>query len=353
MAIGGREDFEDVRRQWDAFWRGENQRPAVIMTAPVEGVEPAPKPAYAAGHDGNFGPVIDQVLRWAESNQFLGDALPFYYIEFGADQFATFLGADLTFPDEEQGGWATTTLEGVELKDAEIRFQPESKWWERVTAFIEEFRRRCGDEVLCASPTLVANLDALVALRGANNVLVDLVMDPDGVHHCLEQIARAHLEILDALAEVLDYERLGSITRHGFYSSGRINVPQCDFSCMISPEMFDEFVAPYLQREFDAYDGGEYHLDGPDAIQHLESLARIDGLQVIQWVAGAGNEGQDWSGLFQKIDDLGLGQLRGARPQDALALWQRLKTRHLVLNVRAASRDEGLRLLDEFERAEK
>jgi 5-methyltetrahydrofolate--homocysteine methyltransferase len=164
---------------------------------------------------------------------------------------------------------------------------------------------------------------------------------PEAVHRALGQIDRAHAEIFDAFAELLEFSAYGSINRHGMYSTGRINLPQCDFSCLISPAMFREFALPYLTREFARMDGGEYHLDGPDAIRHLEALCSIEGLGVVQWVAGAARQGEDWSELYRRIDCLGKGQILGG-PVSALAQWSReLTAGRLFWNLHAGSRAEA------------
>ncbi len=138
------------------------------------------------------------------------------------------LGADLKFSETEPGGWAVPFVE--DLASADIRFDREGEWWKRTVEFAQALRARCDGKLLIASNTLVSNLDALAAIYGPQNLLMAMLDNPDAVHRALAQIDRAHGEILDALAELLDYPRFGSITRHGLYSRGRVNVPQCDFS---------------------------------------------------------------------------------------------------------------------------
>jgi 5-methyltetrahydrofolate--homocysteine methyltransferase len=235
------------------------------------------------------------------------------------------------FPDPDKGGWPVHCLD--DLDHCDIRFRPESKWWERTVAFAEALKKHCSGKLLIAAPTLQANLDALVALRGAENVLLDLVMNPDAVKRALDQITRAHGDMLGALGKLLEFDRWGCINRHGFYCHTAINVPQCDFSCMISPTMFQEFVMPHLRAEFGRFGGGEYHLDGPDAIRHLETLCEMPELDVIQWVPGSGEaERQDWTWLLDKIDELGKGTIRGGTLDDLPTLWDRLKSRRIVWN---------------------
>lgn len=329
-------DFNAACLNWDKFWQGKNDRPLLSATIPKPGVDEVAKPPYASGADGNFTPVIDQLLRWAESHEFLYEAIPFFYLEFAADHFAALLGADLIFPDKGQGGWPVHFITDIENTD--IRFQRNGKWWERTYLFAEALKQKCGDSIMVASPTLVGNLDALVAMRGANEVLLDLALNPEAVKRALGQINQAYSEILEAFSEIFNYPESGSINRHGMYSRRRINVHQCDISCMISPEMFRDFVLPSLEYEMACHDAVEYHLDGPDAIKHLEILCSIPELDIVQWVPGAGNaESADWTWLYQKIDNLGKGQIIPGNASDIISLASRLNNPKQFYHLQGAT----------------
>ena len=348
MRLEFKSNFEDAAVQWEKFWKGQNTRPVISAILPKPRATPVEKPGFASGANGDFAPVIDQLLAWAETHEFLADAIPFYYLEFAADHFAALLGADLKFTETEPGGWAVPFLK--DISRAEIHFDHDGKWWRRTVEFAEALRARCDGKLLIASNTLVANADALAAVYGSQNLLLAMVENPDAVHRALAQIDRAHKEILDALAKLLDYPRFGSITRHGMYSRGRVNVAQCDFSCMISPAMFREFVLPCLRNEMNRLDAVEYHLDGPDALRHLETLCEINGLDVIQWVPGAGNgESRDWIWLFNRIDDLGKGQIFDGNPAKVKELWQKYRSRKLFFYLSAQSRAEVENCLAELE----
>ncbi len=342
-------DGELAAQQWTRFWAGEADGPLLAATVLRDGATPVAKPsAYTLGPDLEVDLFCDGLLAWAEAYEFLGAALPFVYLEFAADQFATFLGGELVFPTAGEGGWSTHPLAHAELATVDLRFLREGPWWRKYTALCEQMRDRLAGRVMIAAPTFVANLDALVALRGAPQVLVDLVDQPAAVERALAQITAAHGELVDAFAELLDVPAWGSINRHGMYSRRPINVPQCDFSCMISPAMFQRFVAPCLETEFARYGGGEYHLDGPSAIRHLETLCGLDDLHVIQWVSGAGNEGRDWTELYRRIDALGKGQILGG-PAGSLARWAgELRTKRLFWTLRAASKAEAEAVLAEY-----
>jgi hypothetical protein len=323
----------------------------LLAVLPRPGVEPVDKPPYTSGASGDFGPIVDQLLRWVDSHEFLGDAIPFYYMEFGPDHFASLLGAELRFPpDAPRTSWAVPFVEDWDAE--ELRFRPECRWWERTAEFARAIRSRCDGKLLIASSTLVANLDALAAVRGPQRLLMDLVERPDAVRRALDQVTGAHQEILDAFADLLDYTTWGSINRHGLYSRGRINVPQCDFSCMISPAMFREFAIPALREEMDHLDAVEYHLDGPDAIGHLEALCEIEALDIVQWVPGSGEAStQDWTWLYDRIDALGKGQIRGGSAESIKHLWERYGSRKLVAGLSAGSRQEVEACIEALERS--
>jgi len=114
-------------------------------------------------------------------------------------------------------------------------------------------------------------------------------------------------------------------------------VPQCDVSCMISPGMFNDFERPCLAREIEGLDASIYHLDGPEALQHLESLCGIVRLDMIQWMPGEGYYDNDWSALNAKIDARGKGQI--FQPYYKLAatdiqrIWDSFTSRKLFFHV--------------------
>jgi hypothetical protein len=73
--------------------------------------------------------------------------------------------------------------------------------------------------------------------------------------------------------------------------------------------MFDNLERSFLANEIAAVDASVYHLDGPNALHHLETLCAIEELDMIQWMPGEGHYDDDWSELNARIDALGKGQI--------------------------------------------
>jgi 5-methyltetrahydrofolate--homocysteine methyltransferase len=333
----GHDDFSKVQKLWTNFWKGKNEAPLFSIITPKNGREIPSKPPYLSWFNGNFEETADALAAWYESCEFYGAAVPCFAQSFGADDFAALIGADLSYRPTEDGpedstSWSSPVLNSLE--DTDIRFDPKGKWWQRNVEFHDILKKRLGDTVMIATPTLSAGLDALSALYTPGKLLMDLVDAPELVHRALEQINAAYTGITGACAELFEYKKNGSINRHGMYSTGTINVPQCDFSCMISPEYFEEFAAPSLHHEFSFMDGGEYHLDGPDAVKHLERLVKIPGLDIIQWVSGAGSASQkDWTGLYRRILSLGKGLILGCRADQTEDLINKYRSNKLFIQV--------------------
>lgn len=341
MELATKSDFEEVADRWERFWREGLDGPLIAAVRPKPGVEAVEKPSlYAIGPEVDPRAFAEQAVRWAETHDFLGAALPFVYLELAADQFSTFLGVDLEFPTPGEGGWPIHIHQETPIADIHVQFSTEGRWWRLIANLAEAILERSEDSLLLAAPTMVANLDALVALRGAQNVLIDLVDAPDQVTRLLGEIHEAHAQALTALGRLLGFARWGSINRHGMYSKGVLNCLQCDFSCMISPAMFQELVLPALEADMNLYDAVEYHLDGPGALRHLEALCSLERLGVVQWVAGAADQDRDWSDLYRRIDALGKGLILGG-PRRSLDRWaSELSTRRLFWNLSGGDRAE-------------
>jgi hypothetical protein len=75
---------------------------------------------------------------------------------------------------------------------------------------------------------------------------------------------------------------------------------------MISKAMFDDMFLPGLRNECAHTRASIYHLDGPGALHHLDSLLGIPELNAIQWVYGAGKgPATRWLDVYRKCQAAG------------------------------------------------
>ena len=102
---------------------------------------------------------------------------------------------------------------------------------------------------------------------------------------------------------IKDKEGGNADTVFQIWGPGRTVKLQCDFSAMMSPANFRDFVQDSLRQQAEKADCVLYHLDGPDAIKHMDALMEIDGIDALQWTSGdAGPDGtlEDWYGIYDK-----------------------------------------------------
>jgi hypothetical protein len=70
--------------------------------------------------------------------------------------------------------------------------------------------------------------------------------------------------------------------------------------------MFSRAILPALKRETEYLERSIYHLDGPEALRHLDAVLELPRLNGIQWVYGAGNEpAARWVDVYRKIQAAG------------------------------------------------
>jgi rhodanese-related sulfurtransferase len=172
-----------------------------------------------------------------------------------------------------------------------------------------QLKKSLPTDVLIAGPPIQGGLDCLAALRGMEQMMIDIMEDPDTVKQKLKEINTAIIDVRNALWEAQEGAVQGGINRFGMYSDTFTDVPQCDASCMINNEMFEIFQVPALKKEISLLQNAVYHLDGPGALQHRNSLYKMDTLAMIQWQPGYGNYEKDWRWLYDEIDQKGKGQV--------------------------------------------
>jgi len=338
-----RPDFAEARRYWEAFWAGEIiDRPGVMIRAPKDGCEHRPGPEYMAGHDGNFDRAIDMVLENAATTYYAGEALPCFTPSFGPDMFAGFLGVELERSADSTGtSWSMPTVESwADVLPLELDVH--NPLWARMLDFVRRIVERCEGKVLCSHLDLHSNFDALAAMRLPERLCMDLYDCPELVDRAIADVRRIYFEVYSGVYYAGKMDKWGSLGWGPFYGEGRTNYTQCDFICLLSPEMARRWVIPALEEECSFLDHSVYHYDGPEALVHLADICSIKDLDVISWVPGARNPGHDhYIELFQKIQSYGKGLDINCSVEQLPFFHERLKPEGVMYSCWARSQKEA------------
>jgi 5-methyltetrahydrofolate--homocysteine methyltransferase len=303
----GPQDWDRIRRDYDAWWRHELDRPLVYLTGSTWRSE---RPWYAVHSFVSNYPldmpaeeVIALLTPHVEATDYYGDAFPRWWVNTGPGILAGFLGARVHSTPETV--WFDPARP-VAARDLQLAIAPDNPWLARVTALTEAAVTRWGHQVQVGHTDLGGNLDVLASLRTTQGLLYDLYDAPQEIERLVRQVTACWLVQYEALYALIRRQGLGTTPWAPIWSAGRCYMLQCDLSYMLSPAMFERFVLPDLASCCEHLDHGFYHLDGPGQIPHLDLLLSLPRLRGIQWIPGAGNpEPEGWLPLLKRIMDGG------------------------------------------------
>ena len=60
-----------------------------------------------------------------------------------------------------------------------------------------------------------------------------------------------------------------------------MHIPSCDFSALISNDIFDEYCLPILKHELKGMDHTIFHLNGKGVARHLDTILKVYEIQAI------------------------------------------------------------------------
>jgi hypothetical protein len=139
-------------------------------------------------------------------------------------------------------------------------------------------------------------------LEGFNNLYITKRSKKQGM---VREINQVWFDVYQRLYDIIKLEDGSSVFEpFSIWGPGKTGKLQCDISTMILPAMFDRFVVDVLEEQCVWLDDSLYHLDGTQALCHLDSLLGIEELKAIEWTLQDGIEsGGDprWYDLYRKI----------------------------------------------------
>jgi len=342
MELAYKHNWPETRERMMAYWAGEIiDRPCIAVTAPGKPARP-------------LAPPPNDEVKWAdpeyvaqsydighEATYFGGEAIPGTSLMVG---YCFGYGAPLHYM--EQTVWQDPIIDDWATRPS-LDLDEDMAQWRLVQAVVRRCSELAAGRWMVGYPNIHQPNDHLPLLRGTQRYLVDLIEHPG-------EIKRAQRKLLDNL--VVIYERLadmhpqqeGSSGWLGIWCPGRRSLTmQSDVSCMLSPAMFEEFIAPELEELSAWLDGSTYHLDGPGALQHLDRLLALKRLHAIQWTPGTGTPGGlYWLDLFKRIQAGGKGVIIILPYEEVETAVRELKPEGLFILTGAPSVDAAEALLE-------
>ena len=225
------------------------------------------------------------------------DIPPVANTQLGPGSLAAVFGSELV------GGEDTIWLEPV-APDAPLVFDETGPGLRRHLEIVEACKRLSDGRYFVGMPDLMEGLDTLTTVRGVAPVMEQIILEPERVEEDLQRINEVWFDVFDRIYDVIQVDGEMAFCYFSLWSPGKMAKLQCDVSLMISPTHFARFVVPFITEQCRWLDHSMYHLDGVQAIIHLDALLEIEELDAVQWTPGVGQpQGGDptWFEMYRKI----------------------------------------------------
>ena len=103
-------------------------------------------------------------------------------------------------------------------------------------------------------------VDCVAAWRDPQQLCFDMIENPDKVKELIEIAIKDFQQIYDHFDGMLKAKKQLSTSWMGIPSFGKMHIPSCDFSALISPDFFTEFCLPVLQTEVNLMTHNIFHV---------------------------------------------------------------------------------------------
>ncbi|MDO8585602.1 MAG: hypothetical protein Q7T82_01035 [Armatimonadota bacterium] len=332
MNIDWVDDWPDRRKRLEAFWYGDAlDRAALQITAQVR-----PFPDIAAPDSlEHRWTDIDYRLAQMELGGNLyygGESIPNMWCNLGPGCTASFLGSGIDFKPE------TCWFEHIvqDWDSFEFRIDPDNRWWKLIKDMTAAAVAASKGRYFVGHTDLSGVTDILSHLCGPDKLCVDMLERPEKVVKARAAATKIWFGLYEELYDIVnrDGQMEGSCSWMGIWHPGKTYPLQCDFSCMISPRMFEDYVLPELVEQGRYLDHVIYHLDGPGAVRHLDALLAAPEITGIQWIQGSGGGPiLQWLPLLKKVQRAGKMLTCWAGMDEAKTLLEELSPRGLLLHM--------------------
>lgn len=336
---------EKIKRKYQEYWARENHnRPLVniVGTDPFEMDDFCHATLKERWFDAEY--AVTRVNR-ALANTYYGcEGYPMFFPDLGPDQFAAFYGTELTFG--ETTSWAEGNWKDMELEEIpEFQLAMDGIYFQKLKELMKAFLENSKGRYITGIPDLHPGADCLVSMRGPQQLCIDTLEGPEFIKERSLKLFEGFKAVYEEFYRMTEGYQQGTSNWMGIWHPGKWYVTSCDFSCMISQKMYEELILPELLLELDYLEASVYHLDGPDALKHLDELLRIEKLKGIQWVYGAGAPtASHWLSVIEKIQRAGKLVHIEVKPKELEFMLQNVKPEGVLFQVNAASREQAREL---------
>ena len=337
-------DAEQSRQRMAAWWEHEIiDRPTIQVTAPKANPKPLPNKQHASLRERWMD--IDYQVECADINAantyWAGDQLPSYMPNLGPEILTACYGAPLNFT--ENTSWSEPILHDW-ADIPKLKIDPNNEYLRCILEMT-----RCACEVgrgkfIVGITDIHPGADLAASFRDPQQFCIDLVQEPACAHELLKRIYTTFFDFYELNDKVIRAagQTITTSWLPLFAENQRYYIPSNDFSIMVSNAMYKAFFLPELLAEMEWLDHSIYHLDGPGALRHLDTLLDIDDLDAVQFVYGDGAKpASRWMDVYKRIEAAGKGMHMAVEPWEIDLFMENLDPEGVMMQTSASTSEEA------------
>lgn len=209
------------------------------------------------------------------------DLVPYFMPWFGTGVLASGFGAAIRVPEDPADDPAVAAPCIHSLKDITHLKLPDPNrdgWMPRVLETIA-YARMHGD-LPVGLTDMQGPLDTVGQMCGQAQLYQWMYQDPQAIHDLFDLVAEAFIDWVKVQKAHIGEPLEQSNGLQGVFSPGCGVWESDDDLVLISTDLYQEFVAPRVERIFASFGGGSIHYCG-NGSQHLETFSAIPHLRVI------------------------------------------------------------------------
>ncbi|RKX33735.1 MAG: hypothetical protein DRP71_09425 [Verrucomicrobia bacterium] len=276
--------FPEIAEKWNNWWACRSGQPLIVaQVAKTDTIR----------WDKAFD-LLEQPEEWlsarrkqVEETYHAGEAIPSVRVDFGPVALAAFMGAPLHFAQEEQTTWQDPVVESWEDENP-MRVDPDNRWLKQTLLLMEILAGDARGNYLVCLPDLTGAIDAIANMRTPTKLCFDLYENRDAVLAATMRSVDAWETVFARMYDLVLGHGAGIIQWVTSWADSPYTLPTCDFNALIGRQDFDQVCMPSLKEQARRAGLCVFHLDGPDAARHAETLAKDPDITAVQFTAGAG-----------------------------------------------------------------
>ncbi|MFI3214110.1 MAG: hypothetical protein R3Y24_12325 [Eubacteriales bacterium] len=325
------ENWNEIQKHTEAFWNQDYyERCSISMRGPKEIITPMPDYGLSLKEQyTNPDYLFEKAMNRIGNMNFYGEAIPTASIDFGPAGHAAYFGA---VPEYGSSIWYETGIDEDDI--AQVKYQ--DQFFQEHLQIVKRLGELSKGKILMAMPDNCGIVDALALIRGNDNLLIDMIDNPEFVSEAIPKIIDVWKKTQDVFFDTLKENSYGGSTHDWMqiWCPKRHAQIQCDYSAMISPAMYEEFVLPELIETSKFLDQTTYHLDGQEQIRHLDIILSVDTITNIQWTPVAGQpRTSEFIPVLRKIQESGKGLILLPEVDEVPAIVDNLSHKGLHLMI--------------------